>query len=440
MRKTILLLFLFLSAILVKAQDKKDTTEIKTGFTFGALPAIAYDSDVGFRYGALTNLYWFGDGSQYPDYRHSVYLEWSKTTKGSGQTILRYDSDYLIPKVRINLETSLFTEKALDFYGFNGASSFYDANFTQSDAEDYISRVYYKQDRKWLMLKSDFWGDIIGKKLRWYGGFQFNKVDIASVDVTNINDDLKEGDQDWLDPNTDLLYDKYVNWGLIADDQKNGGNNTQLKVGMVYDTRDEEPNPTKGVWTEAIALMSPGFLGNDYSYSQLIITHRHYFTLVEDVLSFAGRFTYQGKLSGEIPAYMLPFYYITSNTRDGLGGAKTIRGILRNRVVGESVGLTNLEFRWKFFKGKFLGQNLYLALSTFYDGGLVLKDYELDLTTIPANEMYNFTNDKEYLHSAAGLGFHFVMNRNFIVAVDYGKALNPRDGNTGLYIGLNFLY
>jgi len=436
------LLVLFLQLSLLNVQAQTDSAEVKKGFTFGVLPAIAYDSDVGFRYGALTNLYWFGDGSQYPKYRHSLYAEWSKTTKGSGQTILRYDSEYLIPKVRMQLETSLFTEKALDFYGFNGAKSIFNADFSdQESGDNYISRAYYRYDRKQIMLKSDFWGEIIGKELRWYAGFQFNKIDIATVDVANINGDLATDDPDYLDPSQKLLYDKYVDWGLIKADQKEGGITTQLKLGFVYDTRDEEPNPTKGMWTEALVVLSPSFLGNDFAYSNLVLTHRQYIPIVENRLSAALRLSYQAKIGGETPFYMLPFYYSTFSTRDGLGGAKTIRGILRNRVVGESVGLGNAELRWKFFRGKFLGQNLYLALSSFLDAGMVLKEYELDLSNVPANELVaNFSTESERLHMAAGAGFHFVMNRNFIIAVDYGRALNEQDGASGLYIGLNFLY
>ena len=46
---TISLLILIFS---VTAQQK-----VKTGFGFGALPAVSYDSDLGFQYGALVNLY-----------------------------------------------------------------------------------------------------------------------------------------------------------------------------------------------------------------------------------------------------------------------------------------------------------------------------------------------------------------------------------------------
>jgi hypothetical protein len=42
--------------------------------------------------------------------------------------------------------------------------------------------------------------------------------------------------------------------------------------------------------------------------------------------------------------------YNTNITRDGLGGAKTLRGILRNRVTGDDIFYGNAELRWKFFR------------------------------------------------------------------------------------------
>jgi hypothetical protein len=32
------------------------------------------------------------------------------------------------------------------------------------------------------------------------------------------------------------------------------------------------------------------------------------------------------------------------------------------------------------------------------------------------------------------------MNQNFILAVDYGKAADNRDGTSGFYVGLNYLF
>jgi len=54
--------------------------------------------------------------------------------------------------------------------------------------------------------------------------------------------------------------------------------------------------------------------------------------------------------------------------------------------------------------------------------------------------MVFFPDDPEKLHLGAGGGLHIAWNRNFIVAVDYGRALDKRDGVSGLYIGLDFLF
>jgi hypothetical protein len=39
-----------------------------------------------------------------------------------------------------------------------------------------------------------------------------------------------------------------------------------------------------------------------------------------------------------------------------------------------------------------------------------------------------------------GLGLRIAMNQNFIIAVDYGRATDSRDGSSGFYIGLNYLF
>jgi hypothetical protein len=44
------------------------------------------------------------------------------------------------------------------------------------------------------------------------------------------------------------------------------------------------------------------------------------------------------------------------------------------------------------------------------------------------------------MHTSLGAGLRLAMNYNFIVAIDYGVALNEQDGNSGVYIGLNFIF
>jgi outer membrane protein assembly factor BamA len=438
---------LFGSLLAAQAQGNSDSTQvdkkadkIKKGWNFGGVPVVAYDSDIGFKYGALVNVFHYGDGSQYPKYRHSLYFEWSRTTKGSGINQFTYDSEYLIPGIRVSAEASLLTEQSLDFYGFNGYESYYNAAYEDDQSPDYISRMYYNQERKLTRLKADFQGKITGPNFRWFAGIEYNHAKMGTVDIEKLN--KGKDDEDKL-PDVPLLYDKYVQWGVIPADQANGGNTTLLKAGAVFDTRDIEANPMKGVWTELQFLAAPGFLGNgDLAYTRFAITHRQYFTLAPQVLSFAYRLSYQTKLSGTMPYYMLPFVYNTAPalTRDGLGGAKTIRGVMRNRLVGDGFAYGNMELRWKFLRTMVGKQNIYLALSGFLDGGIVTSKYSFDKTNVPAEDLAIFSHEKEKLHMGAGGGLHIVMNQNFVIAVDYGRALNKGDGESGLYIGLNFLY
>jgi outer membrane protein assembly factor BamA len=438
MKRVILLLsFMVLIICQPAAAQKKEKAKkdsVKTGFNFGGVPVVAYDQDVGFKYGIVLNLYHYGDGTRYPVYDHSLYLEWSRTTKGSGINQLIWDTDKLIPNVRTTLEASYLTEQTLDFYGFNGYKAFFDYPLMNKDDDGYLSTGFYRLDRKMLRLRADFVGDIIRDRLNWFAGLEYYNNKVASVDKEKLGM-----------PDVTTLYEYYTKeWNIIAQDQAEGGQQTLIKAGAIYDTRDNEPNPMKGIWTEAMLLFAPKGLSNtDYGYTRLSITHRQYFTLIPRDLNFAYRLSYQAKLGGTMPFYMLPFVFNSPpwDTKNGLGGAKNIRGVMRNRVVGDDFFYGNLELRWKFVHFQFLKQNVYLALAGFLDGGMVTDDYDIDISAVPQEWMYLFPDRKESLHLGTGGGFHFAMNQNFIITVDYGFPLNEQDGPNGaLYINLNFLF
>ena len=77
-RVTIVFGFCFI-LLTISAQQE----QLKRGLGFGVLPAVSYDSDLGFQYGALVNFYLYGSASRFPDYNHSLYLELSTYTKGT---------------------------------------------------------------------------------------------------------------------------------------------------------------------------------------------------------------------------------------------------------------------------------------------------------------------------------------------------------------------
>lgn len=422
--------------------QENDSTKMKkkTGFNLGLLPSVLFNSDLGFQYGALGNLYQYGDGSTYPEYRWSVYAEVARTTKGGGINQINFDSKYLLPfGLRLTADLSFLTQQALDFYGFNGYESRYNSSWENSASGSYISRMFYRLERQMLRAEASFQRQIGSSPFHWVAGVTFLKTEISDVDLVALNKGLS-GDE--LLPDTISLFSLYKTWGLLPEKQWNGGRHLLLKTGLVYDSRDNEPNPMKGLWAEAVVAIAPATLASE-RWAKMSVILRQYFTLITNKLSFVYRAGYQGTLWGSVPWYQQS-YMINSLTRsttvDGLGGGKSLRGILRNRVVGDAVLYINAEFRWKVLHTYWKRQNFYLAISSFADVGRVVKAHPVDLTLVPVDKSAFFDQLSDSWHPAIGGGLHIAMNENFVLAVDYGRALDNRDGQSGLYIGLNWLF
>jgi outer membrane protein assembly factor BamA len=444
----LLILMLVLS---VSAQEKKEK-KVKTGWKFGgALPATTYDSDLGLQYGALVTFYNWGNPSVYPKYKDYIYAEVSRYTKGSGIYRLMYESNHLIRGVESVTDLSYLPDKANNFIGFNGYESVYNTDWLDDNlaSPPYRSRMFYSFERNLFRFKNDFQGKLSGEHFKWSAGFAFQDFTISSVNIDNLN----KGKKVKLPSVTDMpgLFERYQAIGLISSNEANGGGVNTLKAGLTWDSRDNRPNPMKGLWTEIGIEVAPKFLGNDWGFSRLYIIHRQYFTLIEKNLSLVYRLGYQTKLSGDVP-----FFYqsqvitsrLTGALSEGLGGSKTLRGVQRNRVIGDAFFMGNIELRWKPLYFKFLKQECYLGLNGFYDFGKVTNSIDLpdnlNLTfhdTYPTENFSDFFKPgAEKFHQSAGVSVLLAMNQNFIITVDVGKAFNEQDGNIGFSIGLNYLF
>ena len=444
MEKRCLLLLLVLFGLTAFSQENKKDQLIKKGWNFGALPAVTFDTDLGFQYGAVVNFFNYGDGSRYPDYNHSLYVEVSRFTKGSGIYRFYYDSDQLIKGLQTSMDLSYLTDQAYDFYGFNGFDAVFNDKWIDDKSDDYVSRVFYKYDRKLFRWKIDLQGKITSDRFRWIAGINFLNFDIATVNLEKLNKGKREEDQL---PDVEGLYDKYLDWGIISPEEADGGFVPTFKGGVVLDTRDNKANPMHGIWTEAVLVVSPKVFGAESSFSKLSLTHREYFTLIPDDLSFAYRLAFQTTLGGEVP-----FYYqsqvitsiMTGSTSEGLGGSRTLRGIRRNRIVGNGIFFGNAELRYKVGRFHLLNNNFYLGLNGFVDVGRVTNkiEFENPLSPIMSSIRYSdyFEDDAEAMHLSYGVGLRVAMNQNFIIAIDYGLATDERDGSSGLYMGLNYLF
>jgi len=264
--RTLLLAFLILITSCLYSQNDSIQGDSIKPFRIIPLPVVGYDADMGFQFGALAQAFIYGDGSTYPEYKHMFFAEISRFTGGSGANQVFYDSKYLIPgNIRLTVDVTYLTEKALDFYGFNGYQAAYHHDVEDDQSENYISRVYYRHERKLLRVLVDFQGPIIKNKLRWLTGINVFDIKVATVNIDNINKNKKE---DKKLPDESLLYDEYVDYGLINDKERDGGLTVFFKAGLVIDTRDHEAAPNKGLWSEII------FMGAERNDIQAKILHR----------------------------------------------------------------------------------------------------------------------------------------------------------------------
>ena len=164
--------------------------------------------------------------------------------------------------------------------------------------------------------------------------------------------------------------------------------------------------------------------------------------LYKEKLTFAYRIGYQGTIAGEAPFYVQQYMntqYLSKNLSEGLGGNTSLRGIVRNRVVGDGVAWANFELRYRPFNFKLFGQRWYFGFNPFFDLGMVVQKYREDLMLASDNEnIYN--GDDESLHMSAGIGLKAVMNKNFVISAEVGKAFDKRDGNIGFSLGVNYIF
>ncbi|MBO4918112.1 MAG: BamA/TamA family outer membrane protein [Bacteroidales bacterium] len=437
---------------------------VKTGINLGPLPAVAFDADKGFQYGALLNVYDYGDGSSYPNYDSKWYFEASFFTKGSQLYTVSYDNKVLIPGVRWSSTVTSTVDKAFDFYGFNGYVSYYDydriaagnENKKVQDPARYMYSPFYRVARVQVLGKTDLVGDIT-PHFKWEAGYHISYFKEGEIDRENIN----RGKEDYnrFPGTTPTLFEIYRQLGLISDEEADGGLTSSIRLGLTYDTRDKEGAPSRGVWAEGHVTAAPKWLGTSNPHYRYSLTFRQYLPIVRnDVLTLAYRLNYEGTIGGNAPYYVLPYMTVMGDyyDREGMGGYRTVRGLMRSRVVGLDMAAYNAELRWRFTRFQMFNQNIALGLSAFSDGTMVTRGRNMTPTkTLPygfitPSRIFSSELGKDKPHITVGAGFRFIMNENFIVAVEYGTPVsrfvdksNPiygQDGTGAFYINTGYLF
>ena len=458
MKKSILLMLALLLAVGGFAQDeqkqekkkaKKEKTYnekgeiIKKGWNFGPLPVVGYDADLGFQYGLCCDIFNYGDGSRYPRYNYKFNVEASRYTKGSGVFRFYSDMPYVVKNTKLFFDVTYFYAKKYEFFGFNGyeASSF----DPYAGLEDVKSGYHFLNRNQFRFVGSMQRPFFDVPNLYWTAGLAYYNTKVTSIDTIKMSDYAGQT----------TLYENYVNAGIIDSLTAQGGNTTQIRLGMIYDSRDHNSDPTKGIYAEATLVGAPDLIDRK-GYSNLSYTFlwRQYIPIYRDKLTFAYRLGAQNRIVGQTPWYMinnLNTMFFQKMYTEGLGGSVTMRGVNRNGVLGEGFAFANVELRWRIVGFKFINQNWQVGLNPFFDAGIVtqkfrekeMMDAEAVLDPLPENGSMYYSGDKESVHMAAGCGLKLIMNRNLIVSVDVGRAIDARDRDqkaVKTFVGFNYIF
>jgi outer membrane protein assembly factor BamA len=363
------------------------------------LPSLGYDADEGFGYGAFAELYRHRPGAT--PYAWTLQPAVDISTRGRRDVTLFFDAPHLLPGGwRMDAFVGFERHLATPYFGL-GNDATYDAALEEEVGGD---PYYYRFGRERQRASTTFQRPL-GAGLRL----------LAGAGVSHISVDTAP-----FDRGTTLLAQELTAAGGTAP----GGWSNHLRAGLIRDTRDRETGPTHGSWTEALVQRVDESLGSDHGYTRWTVTDRRYLRLGSDRLVLANRWLLQG-IEGEAPFYDLSVVQTSFKQQEGLGGAKTLRGLPKNRFIGNGLFLWNTELRWRAADFQLRGVPFHAVLSGFVDQGRVWED-EIVAGEILAD-----------LHRGFGGGVRLGMRDSFVVAVDAGHS---SESALSMYIGLGYLF
>ena len=419
-----------------------DLEHKEEGNFFSGLPLVGYDSNTGLGLGL--GGYFTMDGKRtdalFPvtPYRHRLFLQGYATTGGYQQHVLSYDGIYIRDtpyRVRAQLMFERNTnanyfgvgERTLGPLSFRGIThSTWDeqvgaASALQPDgtASPNFNHYEYDTPSAAVTLERDFWGG----RIRAQYGFTAQYTWIKAYDGTQTTD--PNGNPAVHGP-TRLGIDCAARLvlgcppvnerGRLLPEKEfgtGGGWNNMLKAGIAFDTRDFEPDPTKGIFADAVGEWSSRAFGSAFDYLRFTVTARGYWSpfpkLANIVLAVRLLYSIQ---TGNVPFYMADVLAMTEGDQNGLGGERTLRGFRQDRFIGPVAALGNAELRWTFVHFKLLQQRFSLQIAPLIDVGTVFDNVGFQHTTC--------TSDCWKVSGGAGLRVGW--NRSSIIMFDFGAS------------------
>ena len=206
-------------------------------------------------------------------------------------------------------------------------------------------------------------------------------------------------------PNGTSLLRRDFQQGLISG--LDGGWVSILQTALIYDTRDFEPDPTRGYYLEIANEFSNPIIGSQFNFDKLFIQGRFYKKLPIGTRTVLGGRLGIGNIFGDnAPFFEYQDQWSPEGSINALGGKQSLRGHRANRFLARSLAFANFELRYRITETKLGKQRFAFTLAPFFDAGTV-RDKWQDI---------NFTNIK----TSYGGGLRVAWNQSTIVSFDYG--------------------
>ena len=405
-----------------KQLSEEDLANKKEGVYATGVPELSSDPINGFGYGAEGALFFNGKKTdpffKYTPYRAEVAVVLFNTTKNQREAAVTVDIPYVLnTKWRFRGEAAYEINPNLLYFGINESSlsrlSYYPNNDSTEapvnnarykDYENNLSTVrngktnhfyngYTKQE---AILNISVEHVYLDSKLRLLAGFEAAQVNISAYDGKNYKGATEGATRITQDYNAGRITGLGKNFVDI------------FQVGAVWDTRDLEPDPSKGVFAEVTNELSLRALGSKFNFNKTFGQVKVYQKLLPNVfkkLIFAGRYG-MGYTAGNAPFFEYQDQWSSEGSIEGLGGPTTIRGYKQSRFLGRVMNFANFELRYRFTQFDLFKQHIALSAVPFYDIGGVWNSFS------------DFNKFGNYRYSE-GLGLRIAWNVNTIIRLDY---------------------
>ncbi|MBP9111447.1 MAG: BamA/TamA family outer membrane protein [Polyangiaceae bacterium] len=407
-----------------KRMSAADEAKKAEGFSVTGLPFLSSDPLNGAGGGATGYLLFNGKRTDpffaYTPYRVRIGLKGEYTTGNAAAVSFKLDAPYIADtawrlKVDGKYESSPnnlyfgLTERTLDPFP-EGKYATYAKNLSSirpggpGESPVVADKLkHYFVEREWMLnvkgervLFNGNWRILVGYEIQ---RLAYGTYEGVPVEGTNTTTGATE-----RVPNGNSLLQQDVSgrraFGL------EGGRVSLLQLSLMYDTRDFDPDPYRGVFFEFANEHSAPYLGSNFTFHKMLLQFRHYQPIAPRTFGrtlLATRVGYGTIFGDQAPFFEFQDQWSAEGSIRALGGSQTLRGFKANRFLGRTVGFVNFELRHRFLSFDALGQNFTLTLAPFLDLGSVGDKIFVVAPTVRAS---------------AGMGLRIGWNRSTVIVAD----------------------